>query len=103
MIMFENLNNYIDAHLVELLFSLVLAVGLNVSVNGEPIAKTIIRVITGFRYKFLKSTLATFTCAAFVSLYGVRGVFASVVFLLALRLMWLVNYSYWIFDHPECS
>lgn len=101
--MLDNFNNYIDAHMIELLFSLAFAVGINVSANGEPIARTVIRVVTGFRYGFLKSTLTAFTCAAFISLYGLKGVLASVLFLLALRVMWLIDYSFWIYDHPECS
>jgi len=99
--MIDILSDFVQAHAKELIFSLVLAIGLNISINDEPIAKSIIRLVTGFHYGFFRSLLTTFICGTFVTLYFFKGVIAATFFLILLRVLWLIDFSFWTLDFSE--
>ena len=96
--MINIIDKFIEAHAAAVTFALVFSIGMSLKFNGESVPQTVLRVITGFRFGFLKTTLATFVCTMFIMLYTWKGVISTVAFLIVLRCLWIVEYTFWSMD-----
>ncbi len=99
--MINVVNNFIEDHTLALTIALAFSIGMNLKFKGESVPQTVFRVITGFRFGFLKASLATFVCAMFIILCTMKGVVATVAFLAVLRCLWIVEYAFWSMDNVK--
>lgn len=93
------IDSFIGQHQAAIMMSLFFA--LMISIFHFRDAQAFLYKITGFRYGFMRCTLTLFTLSMFITIYGLHGVLASAVFLIALRIFWLINLSYSILD--QCT